>query len=108
MTVETAPAQAPVGVPDAAGGPEVVSAEWVARRLGVNVKTVYTAARTGEIPARRLGRRFIFVRQVIETWLATAPESIDGSAARDRPGACPRSVGSRRQGRGAPTRETAR
>lgn len=54
--------------------PELMTAEDVAAMLGINVKTVYAGAAAGEIPARRVGRRFLFVRSVIEDWLTTAPE----------------------------------
>ncbi len=38
--------------------------------LGVDRKTVYEGAARGEIPSVRVGRRVLFPRTAIETWLA--------------------------------------
>lgn len=48
----------------------VLSAAEVGSLLGLDQKSVYAAARRGEIPCRRVGRRYLFGRQAIETWLA--------------------------------------
>lgn len=53
-------------------GPTVVDAAWVAARLGLDRKTVYAGAAAGEIPCRRVRRRYLFVREEIEAWLAGA------------------------------------
>lgn len=47
-----------------------LTADEVAAMTGLCRKAVYTGAAAGEIPCRRVGRRFIFVRSVIERWLA--------------------------------------
>lgn len=49
--------------------PEVIKADDVARMLGVSKQTVYSAARDGELPCRRVGRRYVFVKQVIQDWM---------------------------------------
>lgn len=49
---------------------EVLSAEQVAEILRVDIKTVYEYATRGEIPHRRLGRRFLFSRTAIFSWLS--------------------------------------
>jgi excisionase family DNA binding protein len=56
----------------------------VATLLGLNVKSVYAGAAAGEIPCRRVGRRFLFVRSVITTWLASAPDPVPGSSSQAR------------------------
>lgn len=43
--------------------------------LGIDPKTVYVGAKRGEIPCRRVGRRFIFARQAIEAWLLGREEA---------------------------------
>ena len=47
----------------------VMSADEVAELLGLSPGSVYAAARRGEIPCRRAGRRFIFWRPTMLTWL---------------------------------------
>lgn len=46
-----------------------LTATEVAELLGLDTKTVYAAARRGEIPCRRVGRRYVFGRRAIESWL---------------------------------------
>ena len=53
------------GEPDA----EVMSAEDVAAFLGVDRNTVYDYAGRGTIPCRRLGKRLLFHRPVLVSWL---------------------------------------
>ncbi len=48
---------------------EVLNAAQVAQLLGVDRKTIYEAARLGEIPHQRLGRRLLFSRTAILAWL---------------------------------------
>jgi excisionase family DNA binding protein len=50
---------------------EVMSADEVARMLGLNRKTVYEAASRGILPCRRIGRRCLFFRPAIVAWLRT-------------------------------------
>lgn len=49
--------------------PDVLDADQVAAMLGLNRKTVYEAAARGEIPCRRLGRRILFYRPSLVSWL---------------------------------------
>ena len=46
-----------------------LTAAQVAKILGVNVKTVYEAARNDQIPHRRIGRRLIFEEGTVLEWL---------------------------------------
>jgi excisionase family DNA binding protein len=48
---------------------EVLSADEVAAFLKVDRKTVYDYAARGEIPCRRLGRRLLFSRSALVSWL---------------------------------------
>jgi excisionase family DNA binding protein len=48
---------------------EVLSANEVAAFLKVDRKTVYDYAARGEIPCRRLGRRLLFSRSALVSWL---------------------------------------
>jgi excisionase family DNA binding protein len=48
---------------------EILTADEVAGLLGLDRKTVYDAARRGQIPHRRVGRRLLFERQTIVDWL---------------------------------------
>jgi excisionase family DNA binding protein len=50
-------------------GAEVMNAEEVAAFLRVDRKTVYDYAARGEIPFRRLGRRLLFSRSALVSWL---------------------------------------
>jgi excisionase family DNA binding protein len=50
---------------------EVMTASEVAELLHLPVSTVYYLARRGEIPARRLGRAWRFLRPRIEEMLAS-------------------------------------
>ena len=49
--------------------PECMRADQLARFLGVNRKTVYAYAMRGLIPHRRLGRRIVFSRSQVVSWL---------------------------------------
>jgi len=49
--------------------PVIMSADEVAELLQVDRKTVYLAAQRGAIPHRRLGRRVLFERGAVLSWL---------------------------------------
>lgn len=49
--------------------PDVMTANEVAAFLGLSRNSVYEAAGCGEIPCRRVGRRLIFSRRAIVSWL---------------------------------------
>ncbi len=50
----------------------MIAARELAAMLGVDRKTVYEGAARGEIPSVRVGRRVLFPRTAIETWLDAA------------------------------------
>ena len=50
--------------------PPVMSVKEVARFLGVNIKTVYESVNKGELPAKKLGRRWIIMRDIMLEWLS--------------------------------------
>jgi len=52
--------------------PAVYSAAEVASLLGLSKATVYAMAHSGELPCKRVGRRFIFSREAVHAWLASA------------------------------------
>lgn len=41
----------------------------VSALLGISCATTYTLLRTGQIPARRVGSRWIIARRLFNTWL---------------------------------------
>jgi excisionase family DNA binding protein len=49
---------------------EVLTAEQAARYLQVNPETVRRAARSGRLPAARMGRRWRFQKSALDQWLA--------------------------------------
>lgn len=53
------------------------TADELAAFLGVNRKTVYEYAARGVIPHRRLGRRIVFSRDQVVTWLGACEASGD-------------------------------
>ena len=46
----------------------VMTAEEVAEWLGLSVETIYRKARSGEMPALRIGRRWRFLRGALQRW----------------------------------------
>jgi excisionase family DNA binding protein len=57
--------------------PACFTADELAAFLGVNRKTVYEYAARGVIPHRRLGRRIVFSRDQVVTWLGACGASSD-------------------------------
>jgi excisionase family DNA binding protein len=51
-------------------GQDVLPMTEVAARLGMGINQAYQAARTGKIPARQIGKRWIVTRLAFEAWLA--------------------------------------
>lgn len=45
-----------------------------ARRLGIGINQAYTAAKTGQIPVVRIGKRFLVPAAALEAMLAKAGE----------------------------------
>lgn len=58
-----------------ANGRATVTVEEAARLLGIGRGSAYEAARTGEIPALRIGRRLLVPVAALEELLATPAES---------------------------------
>ena len=56
----------------------ILTAKETAELLGLHHTTVYEAAQRGDIPCRRIGRRYVFVRETLEQWL------LDGGLAEKR------------------------
>jgi excisionase family DNA binding protein len=54
---------------------EVMDADQVAALLRVNRKTVYEYAGRGLIPCRRLGKRVLFSRTALMSWLTACKDS---------------------------------
>ena len=59
---------------------ECLTAEELARFLGVNRKTVYEYAARNVIPHQHLGRRLIFSRSQVVAWLGACRASPTGKA----------------------------
>ncbi len=51
------------------GLPVVMTVGEAAEFLGVNAKTLYDAIRAGGVPARRIGRRVVILRDSLVSWL---------------------------------------
>lgn len=61
--------QPPVAIAQAAPPSEVMTADEVAAFLGVDRNTVYEYAGRGVIPHQRLGKRILFRRGALLSWL---------------------------------------
>ena len=53
----------------------VITAQAAAELLSISVQTLYKHAAAGRVPAKRLGGRWIFVREQLAEWLADTGES---------------------------------
>jgi excisionase family DNA binding protein len=56
---------------DRYGLPQVLKVAEAAVFLGLERKTVYAAIKRGDLPARRVGRRVVILRDVLLRWLAS-------------------------------------
>ncbi len=57
--------------PDTYGLPAVLDVASASAFLGVNRKTIYAAITSGDLPARRVGkRRLVILRHVLLAWLS--------------------------------------
>ncbi|GAA2573496.1 helix-turn-helix domain-containing protein [Pseudonocardia hydrocarbonoxydans] len=54
---------------------EIYTVNQVAARLGISVGLTYEMVKEGEIPAKRLGRRWIIPRARFHAWLNDLPET---------------------------------
>jgi excisionase family DNA binding protein len=69
---ETVPPQTMAPSDPATSNSDVMTADEVAEFLGVDRNTVYDFAGRGEIPHRRLGKRLLFRRGAVVSWLDTS------------------------------------
>ena len=65
---------------------EVLTIEETAALLKVSETTVYQLTRSGELPARKVGREWRFLRSRLLAWLAQPGESAEGVVQRDEHG----------------------
>jgi excisionase family DNA binding protein len=54
---------------------EILSADEVATWFGVDRKSVYNAIARGDIPHQRLGKRVLFHRNALVSWLTREPQA---------------------------------
>lgn len=54
---------------------EIYTVNQVAARLGISIGLTYELVKGGEIPAKRLGRRWIIPRARFHAWLNELPET---------------------------------
>ncbi|MBO1436305.1 helix-turn-helix domain-containing protein [Meiothermus sp. CFH 77666] len=62
---------------------EVLTLEETAHFLKVSDATVYQLARSGALPARKVGREWRFVRSRLMAWLEQGGEEMEGKVIRD-------------------------
>ena len=53
---------------------DIYTVQQVAARLGISTGLAYELIRAGEIPAKRLGRRWVVPRELFHTWLNEMPK----------------------------------
>ncbi len=66
------PADDPVSLNDFLAA-DIYTVRQVAARLGIGAALAYELVREGEIPAKRLGRRWIVPRERFHAWLNDMP-----------------------------------
>jgi excisionase family DNA binding protein len=62
---------------------DVLSTTEVAELLGIPRSTVHYLARRGDLPARRVGRRWLFLRERIAAAIAPLDDPAAGQSQRD-------------------------
>jgi excisionase family DNA binding protein len=62
---------------------EVLTLEEAAQFLRVSEATVYQLARSGELPARKVGREWRFVGSRLLAWLLQGGQNMEGKVQRD-------------------------
>jgi excisionase family DNA binding protein len=77
-------ASAPAGL-DELGGRATISVEEAAAILGIGRSAAYEAARRGQLPTRRLGRRLFVPVPALLRWLGADEPTVDGSGDRRGP-----------------------
>ena len=53
---------------------DIYTVGQVAQRLGIGAGLAYELVREGEIPAKRLGRRWVVPRELFHAWLNEMPK----------------------------------
>jgi excisionase family DNA binding protein len=53
---------------------DIYTVRQAAARLGISTGLTYELIRAGEIPAKRLGRRWVVPRELFHTWLNEMPK----------------------------------
>ena len=56
--------------------PPVLTVAEAASFLRVNVKTLYASARAGQIPARKVGGRYVLLRDSLLGWLRSTEREL--------------------------------
>lgn len=74
-----------IGGLDELDGRATISVEEAAAILGVGRSAAYEAARRGQLPTRRLGRRLFVPVPALLRWLGAAEPTNDGSGDRQGP-----------------------
>lgn len=47
---------------------DILTADQVAAMFGLDRKTVYAAAKRGELPSKRIGRKLLFSQRALVEW----------------------------------------
>jgi excisionase family DNA binding protein len=63
----------PVSLNDV-GQADIYTVRQAAARLGIGAGLAYDLVRAGQIPAKRLGRRWVVPRELFHTWLNEMPK----------------------------------
>jgi excisionase family DNA binding protein len=63
----------PIAVESDAVPLTIINANEAAELLRINRNTLYAAAHAGEVPCRRVGRKFLFAREVLIEWMGHKP-----------------------------------
>ena len=67
------PPDDPVSLNDV-GRADIYTVRQAAARLGISSGLAYELVRTGQIPAKRLGRRWVVPRELFHAWLNEMPK----------------------------------
>jgi Helix-turn-helix domain len=75
MPAKRSRARAPASLPlFPARDPEVLDAQATARMLGISTHAVYALFKKGELPGRKVARRWLTTRELVLAWLKGASE----------------------------------
>lgn len=59
---------------------QILTVEELAAYLRLSTATIYRMAQTGKMPAKRVGRSWRFSQMLIDDWLRTHDNGMDGRA----------------------------